>query len=145
MLFSLPVVCKTCSLQSYQYSFKSKRGIVANIQPDVASLKTLRREQTFFLFSSSLQGSLTKMRRHHNNNKAPVVSSNICRQFQHCKINSPGFTQKWKRQGRDYTSVIWTDRTAALPVISPSGLGWSKEIHSGAQAISPNHKSNSLS
>lgn len=145
MLFSLLAVCKTCSLQSYKYSFKSKEGIVANIQYDVPSLKTLRREKTFFLFSSSLQGSLPKMRKHHNNNKAPAVSPDICGQFQHCKINSPCFTQIRMQQGRDYISVIWTDKTAALPVISPSGLGWSKEIQSGAQSISPTHKSDSFS
>lgn len=113
MLFSLLAVCKTCSLQSYKYSFKSKEGIVANIQYDVPSLKTLRREKTFFLFSSSLQGSLPKIRKHHNNNKAPAVSPEICGQFQHYKTNSPGFTQIRMQQGRDYISVIWTDKTAS--------------------------------
>lgn len=85
MLFSLPIVCKTCSLQSYKYSFNSNRSIVANTQSDVPFLKALRREQTFFIFSSSLQGSLAKMRSHHNNNKAPVVFPNTCGQFNTAK------------------------------------------------------------
>lgn len=51
---SLLAICKTHSLQFYKYPFKSKGGIVANIQTDVPSLKNLR-EKTLFLFSSSLQ------------------------------------------------------------------------------------------
>lgn len=57
---SLLAVCKTHWLQFYKYPFKSKGGVVANIQIDVPSLKNLRREKTLFLISSSLQEWLTK-------------------------------------------------------------------------------------
>lgn len=107
MLSSLLVICKTCSLQSYKYSFKSKGCIVAHTQSHGLSLKqrlslSLRREQTLFFLSPSPQGSLTKTSRHHDNNKTSAVSNspNKCRQFQHCKINSPCFTQEWKQHGR---------------------------------------------
>jgi len=57
--------------------FKIKGGIVADIQSEGPSLKTFRNEQTSFLFSSSLQGSLTIMRRNYNNKK-PQLCLQIC-------------------------------------------------------------------
>lgn len=75
---SLLAVCKTHWLQFYKYPFKSKGGVVANIQIDVPSLKNLRREKTLFLISSSLQEWLTKTRKDNNDEEASVVSPNIC-------------------------------------------------------------------
>lgn len=64
----------------------------------------------------------------------------------HSKFTTPGFIQILKHQDRDYyISLIGTDRTRDLPVISPSGLVWSKDIQSGAQTLSPSHKSNIFS
>lgn len=75
---SLLAVCKTHWLQFYKYPFKSKGGVVPNIQIDVPSLKNLRREKTLFLISSSLQEWLTKTRKDNDDKEASVVSPNIC-------------------------------------------------------------------